>query len=696
MLPQKKVPQRAEQQNKPDVEFSQKQLKRAVRGQLIMAVSALLLIAALIFPMSVAWFTNVARTGSLQFQTESWGFDAEKITVNDTVAVMQPGNTGYVSLSVDNGQGVGAIYATVHVDKRELSPEMQQRLYFYVDAPKTYTFGIEEQTEEAEEAGTVAAQETVSRQYLASSDPYGYRYYIRGGECLTLSESFYNDVPLEWVWVNDMEGYYFLGRVTDEADGEDAVEVEEYLRPIQYDLDEANFCMDADDANYGQLVSIGETTVAEFLEGIFASDGYEGTLPITNEGEIDSSAYVEVNGRRYYRVAVDETDWGVWAYLCNETDTQEAAYYDNNSLGAGTLTVKIMVTVTNATEESDAVQVSNAQELMAQLTEANGQMLQLTEDITLDTPVALTAEETEMRIDLNSYNLLYSGEEEEYAVFTVSEGAKLTLLNGGLHGAEGDDASTTKSSAVLCKGGEVVLGAVKVDGFDTAVKVDDRSVDADSTVKITDCSFDTAATAVLIYGNGLETVARSRVIIQNSTIKSDYIGISGQGTNNEGDQRWGTELVVLDSTVEGQWAGIYQPQQKSVATISGSSITGYTALVVKGGTVTLYGTTVNGTGAYASAKASDGFTDTGGGIYVEATYPWSATVVLRGTENEVYSEQGYALELFGASGKGQGTLRAEGGTFLGEKGASNRNGIGTFEVPTETESELQENSALAE
>lgn len=709
MLFQKKEPpQEAAQPNKQDAEAVRKHFRRAVRGQLIMALSALLLVAALLFPMSVAWFTNVARTSSIQFQAEAWGFDVEKINVTDPTAVMLPGDTGFVSLSVDNSEGTSAIYATVHVNKSELPEEMQQRLFFYVDTPKTYTFDIVEQAgeeeSELEQAETVielnaeqeqeataetgSKPEMVSKQYLVSSEPYGYRYYVSRGECLTLSEAYYNDVPLKWEWVYDMEGYYFIGSITEES-GDYSVSVEEYLRPITYNLEEAVFStLD------GQLEAIGETPLAEFLKTVFDADGYEGTLPLTDSGEITPSAYVDVptqsedeTFRRYYRVAVNENGQGVWAYLCGEEDTKNAASYDND-LGASEMLVNITVAVTNVAED-EVMTVCDARELQEKLAAANGETLQLTEDITVETPLTVSPG-TDVTIDLNSYSLLYIGgeETEEYAAFTVPAGAKLTLLNGEVHGAETGDASITKSNAVLCKGGETILGAVKVDGFDTAVSVDDRETEADSIVKIVGCSFDTAATAVLVYGNGAETEARSRVIIQNSNIQSNYIGISGQGTDMEGDQRWGTELVVLSSTVKGQWAGIYHPQQRSSAIISDSVVSGYTGLVVKGGTVTLYDSEVSGTGEYVSAEASDGFTDTGDGIYVEATYPWSATVTLRGTGNCAESEYGYALELFGTSGKGYGKMIADGGSFFGGRAVSNWNGIGTFSLPTETEDEM--------
>ena len=230
-------------------------------------------------------------------------------------------------------------------------------------------------------------------------------------------------------------------------------------------------------------------------------------------------------------------------------------------------------------------------------------------------------------------------------------------------------------------GGKAAISGLKVTGFDTAVFADDRNTGTDSTIKISGCVFDTNSTAVFVYGNGSETPNQSRVIIQNSNIKSQYIGISGQGTNQAEDQRWGTDLVVSNSEIEGRWAGMYQPQQQSSTTIYGCKISGYTGIAVKGGTVNIYASEITGTGDHAEAGASSsGWTDTGDGVYIEASYGWSATVALRGMGNQVKSEKGYALELFGVVGKGPGKLLVEGGTYSGELGKCEWNDIGTFTI----------------
>lgn len=682
MLTQKKkTPRGAQQLNNAPKRAPRQGLKKTIRGQLILVISTLVLLVALIFPMSVAWFTNVTRTGDLQIETKAWGFDQDKITVSDSVAAMLPGETGFVELFVDNSGGVSAISAAVQVDKSKLSPEMQQRVFFYVDAPRTATFG----------EGDDAATESVTRQYLAGSG-YDYVYSVPRGECLTLSELYYNDAPLKWEWVNDMVGYYFIGTVQPESSvnaeetvttetAAELVRIDAYLRPIKYDVDEAVF-----DAS-GQLTQVGNVPLAEFLKNVFDTDGFE-SAPLTESGEIDESVIQTVDGKPYYPVAVDENGYGVWAYLCDREELSEAETFDQRVATEGVLSQSVTITVTVTNVEGEEIPVSTAAELREQLrTVEAGRTLKLSEDLTAGEPFSLESN-ADVTIDLNGYAILFpSGEgEAESAAFTVPAGAKLTLLDGALHGPGGSvNAGETKQTAILCTGGTATVSGVKVTGFDTAVYVDDRAAGGDSLVKLNGCEFDTAATAVLLYGNGDATAARSRVIVQNCTIRSAYIGISGQGTNTEGDRRWGTELVVLNSSISGIWAGIYQPQQQSSAVINGCTITGYTGLVVKGGTVTMYASTVSGTGAYHDAEvAADGFIDTGGGVYVEATYPWSATVILRGEGNTVSSVEGYALELFGANGKGPGKLTAEGGTFSGRMGASHWNDIGTFSVPAST------------
>lgn len=654
------------------------QMKRAVQRQIALVCGAVLLIVVLVFAMSVAWYTNVSQTGGLTFRTESWGFDQDKITISETDEsyAVAPGASGLVPLTVDNTYSPDAIRAVVNLNKSEMGTELQKRIFFYADTPKTYVFASKE-NQDAEDRS-----ETVSRVWLGTDSTEGYAYEIQGGEKLTLTQEFSSDVPIRWMWVYDMEGYYFRGTVKDNQ-----VTVDEYLRPLEYDLDQAVFDETEDSDTKGQLLRIGTQSKADFLKEIYDTDGYDGTLKL-KDGEIDDSAIRKADGKVYYKVAVREDGSGIWAYLNTWEEIQKGLEYDNELSKQDTpVQVKATVQVTVQNVAVQKVEAADTEQLKALLASDTDQVISLTGDMAVSEPLEL-GEEQKARIDLNGYTLSYGGNETSYCAFAVPAGAELTLLNGTLsgNGKVSADAANISSIAVETRGGSLIMSQMTVSGFDTALSVDDRSADGDSVVKVSGCDFDTNSTAVSIFGNGSRTEARSRVVIEDSRIKSGYIGIAGQGTNKTGDERWGTSLTLIHDEIEGLWAALYQPQQQSDTVMKNCTMKGYTGIAVKGGSVTAYSCFFEGTGEHGDAKNSGGgWSDTGDGVYVEATYGWSATVMLRGEDNMVKSHHSYAVELFGEAGKGPGKLVTEGGTYNGKLGLSHWNEIGSFSVETKSE-----------
>ena len=645
------------------------QMKRSVERQIALVAGAFLLIVVLIFVMSVAWYTNVSQTGSLTFQTEAWGFDTDKITAgSDTEYQISPGSTGIVPLTIDNSDSADGIRAIVTVDKTDMdSMELRKRIFFYVDTPKTYTF--------ASASGGAARTETVSRVWIGSDPSENYTYTVNGGEKLTLTEEYASDVPLKWMWVYDMEGYYFRGTVTD-----DKAEVKEYLRPLEYDLDQAVFD-ETEGTSKGQLVQIGSKTVGKYLQEITDADGFDGTLALDgNDMPASSETKTLSDGKVYYKIAVDENDEGIWAYLCTYDEIQDGIKYDSD-LASKPVNASATIKVTVQNQTLAKTEVSDVKDLEEKLQDSQGQVLKLTQNLSVSTPVEIP-ENQETRIDLNGYALTYTNSTaSEYSLFTVPEDAALTLMNGSIvgNGKGSGDGGTVSSIGVLSNGGSVVMSGMEVRGVDSAVFIEDNVTDQDSVVKITGCTFDTSASSVCIYGNGSQSEAKSRVIIEDSKITSQYVGVVGQGSTKP--ELWGTDLVLINDEIKGYWAALYQPQQQSDTVIKGCTMTGYTGIVVKGGSVTVYDSTITGTGQHADAKgAGGGWTDTGDGVYVEATYGWSASVLLRGTGNTITSKDSYAVELFGVKDRGPGKILTDGGTYDGKRGVSNWNEIGTFEV----------------
>lgn len=656
------------------------QMKRAVQRQIALVCGAVLLIVVLIFAMSVAWYTNVAQTGGLTFETESWGFDPDKITISeeDAVYTVAPGASGLIPLTVDNTGNADAIRAVVNISKKDMSENEQKRIFFYADTPKTYVFASKENGDPEDRS------ETVSRVWLGTDPAESYAYEIGGGEKLTLTRSVSGDVPLKWMWVYDMEGYYFRGTVKD-----DGVTVDEYLRPLEYDLDQAVFDETEGSATKGQLLRIGTQSKAEFLKKVYDADGFDGTVDIT-DGQVDASMVKNVDGKVYYKVAVEEDGSGVWAYLNTWDEIHEGITYDNEvSKQEEPVEIKATVQVTVQNVSAQKTEAGDAAKLQELIENGTGEVISLTADMAVSAPLTIP-ENQETKIDLNGYTLSYGGDESKYCAVVIPEGSSLTLLNGTLtgNGKVSSDAANMDSIAVESRGGQVTLSNVTISGYDTALSVDDRTSEGDSVVKISGCHFDTNAVSVSIFGNGSASEGRSRVMIQDSTIKSGYIGVAGQGTDKPGDERWGTSLTLLNDTIEGYWTALYQPQKQSDTVIENCTMTGYTGIAVKGGSVTVYGSTIHGTGAHKAASAGSGaWTDTGDGVYVEANYGWGATVLLRGEDNKVISDHSYALELFGVEGRGPGSLQTEGGTYDGHLGRESWNEMGTFVVKETKKSE---------
>lgn len=650
-------------------------LQKKLRLQAMTVLASVALVLVLVFAMTAAWYTNVAKTSDLTFQTEVWGFDGEITVADEEQPILAlPGSSGFVPLTVDNSEStqgveIGVTIAGVFTDESNLDRqrELQKRIYFYVDTPQTYTFGT----------GETAVQEKVSRVYLGASETDNYVYTVLPGQKLTLTESYYNDTPIKWMWVYDMLGYYFRGKVTTSEASED-----EFLRPIEYDYQSAVFDDGEKSPTIGQILEADGLELEDFLLKISKADGYEGEIDPNSAVTIDSSD--DGPSRIFYPIEVDSDGYGVWAYLCNQDEIKEGIQWDNELAeltaqdGALSMTATMKLTAVNVpTAETEVVNASGLNEALA---DPDVDVVALTQDLYLDDALSL-AGDTSKVLNLNGWTLDYSGTDDSANMFAVNGGASLTVMGGSVHNSEAQ--GDVEVAAFAATGSNVTLSNVTVTGFDTAVdvtdKVDNAEDAADSTIRIIGCTFDTRESAVELRGNGSATEATTKVVIEDSTITSGYIGVSGLGASDN----WGTELVLLNSTIEGYYSALYQPQQRSTTTITGCTLSGITGIAVKGGTVTIYDSTITGTGPYADAKnESSGFTDTGDGVYVEAGYDWSVSVVLKGSDNEIVSQNAYAVELYSVEGKGPGKILIHGGTFTGaaDKGSARWNGIGTFEI----------------
>lgn len=592
-------------------------LRKSLYKQAALLLLTVILTGLLIFAVTTAWYSNVLQTTGLVFEAAAWGLDGE-VKVSGGPIQAAPGDSGVIELEITN-KSEDIVWAGVSVSKKEMDEEMQKRLYFYVDTASD------------------SNGERMDRVYLTGTR--GYTYSILGGGSLFLTQTNHNDVQLKWEWVYDVVGYYLLGTVSNGT-----AAVEEYLRPVVYDYDAATF------DEKGSLLTVdGSTTVPVFLEQLSQEDGYAAAIRTDNASG------------GYYPVEVDDTGHGVWVYLCSRGEIEYASLYDTNlgeaaAAGEPLQQFKATLHVTGQQRQLNTVAVESAEELMQALTDNSCGQVRLTRDLAVSGSIAVTGGR-EVLLDLNQHTLQSAAD----AVFSVEEGGSLTLMNGTLSGTTG------QGFGVQTVGGEVNLSRMTVTGVSYAVVVQDQAGKGrDSKVRVSRCRLEAEQSAVLVRGNGAASQQLTQLIVENSTVISkSYVGIIGDGAVT-GSGTCGTDIQLLNSRVEGYWAGIYQPQKDSRMVIQNCEITGYTGVAVKGGTMRIEDSAVTGTGKGAEPGFSaGGWTDTGDGVYVETNYGWPIAVEITGSSTVGAADGGQAVRQYQPDA-GHAMIAVTGGVYSGD------------------------------
>lgn len=609
-------------QNKPVVTGSAAVLKKAQKKifwQAGLAVTTIALTLVIVFTMTSAWYTNVVQTNGMVFQAEPWGFDGEIVVAQEPV-VAAPGDEGAIHLEVEN-TSTTMTAVSVSVSKARIEDTaMRQRLFFYVDTQMT------------------REGETMERVYLNSQDSYTYTLFS-GGK-LVLTDELHNDAQLKWQWVYDVLGYYVLGNW--DEDREYFSELE-YLRPVEYDFDAATTTFrERDGQTTLELTTVdGEKTLEEFLVELSETDGYAGT--------IDPEKVV---GKGYYPVEVDESGYGVYVYLCSYAEIEMATQYDTGLAKAaaeGTgASYEIQLVVSAQKNDEDALKVGTLAALNDAIALNSGNVLQLTGNVTIPAGAPLVIPQgTQIMVDLNGYTI--QSESPQRAI-EVKNGSSLTLINGTLTGP-----GASKGYGIYAVGSEVVMSDIVMDDFRYGVYIgdNDESATQDSKVRIVNSQLDSDLCTVFVSGNGYGSQQQTQLVVENSTIKGKTYAICGNGSTS-GNGRWGTDIQILNSTIQctdsEMGAGIYHPQKDSTLTIYNSTVSGPMGIAIKGGTVEVVDSVIEGTGPAVldPEPSNNGFADTGDGIYIETNYGYEIKLVIRGDLTDIKSTRSYSLRVIEA------------------------------------------------
>ncbi len=580
-----------------------------------LAVFVVVVTVTLLFAVTTAWYTNTIAVNGLTFKAEAWGFDGS-VSVSEEAIEAAPGDSGFVELRVKNKSDLASSIG-VSISKQYMEEaQMQKRIYFYVDK------------------SSVVNGEAVDKIYLNNSK--GYSYTLYGHNELILSEQISTDVPVKWEWVYDVVGYYFKGSVTT-AEDQASITVDEYLMPVQYSFDDATFDED------GNLLTVdGETTVAEYLTQITANDGYKGVYTIVDDalmyGEEAASAAVP----NCYSI---DKENNIWVYFCTKSEIDANTVWDTlygTTAQSEKKSYQARISVTGEQLNQQVVTLNADSDLAEALNLNSGDIVRLSSNLTVAEPIVIGSAATETEegvyvnalLDLNGCEINVTDTSVE-TIFNVAEGSSVTVFNGELSGSAG-----SKTIGVKAIGSDVTLSNVNITDLNTGVRIEDNTSNgANSTVIISDCNIVASSGAVRINGDGADTVAMSQLIIQDSTLVSTtYCAILGNGSAG-GNGNWGTNIQVVNSTLEGYYSAIYHPQMNSVFSAEGSTLRGMTGIIVKGGDIYISNSKVIGTATDDSPivvpteekLGLSGSLDTGDGIYIESNYGYPINLKITGT-----------------------------------------------------------------
>ena len=584
--------------------------------QALFALAALATLGVLLYSLTTAWYTNVAETTELVFETESWGFEGQ-VKALDTGLLLAPGQSACAALSVTNdGEQINQI--TVTVDKSAMPEKLQKRIYFYVPA-------------EAKES-----DKTADRVDLSTYGGYSYRVMPKSTLLLTADSA--ADAPVRCEWVYDVLGYYVYGTLDKDGQlitGREDVEAPVYIRPVEYDYDKATFQDD-------RLLTVDGAKVDDFVKALLAADGYK------DAGKTKVGDYYAVNTTG--TSATEQT--GLWLYLCTQPEIEAATVLDTrigtyrylleqkdeqgNAIGLTAEQTekykdvaelldgaKATIQIAGQNLRTSITDVTEAENLTAALEQ--GESVRLAGDMTLEEAITIPADK-DVIIDLNGKQLTTAVVGQP--VLESAPGSSITVLNGTIDGGSRD-------TAVQLVGSSAAFSGVTIQG---RLLIDDKNESnesgAVSVVRLSNCTLKTVGdeqVGVHVFGNGAASSSRTVLLVEDCTIESTFAGILGNGS----DDCYGTDIQVLNSTVKGKYAGIYQPQRGSRLLVQNSTVEGMTGIAVKGGMVTIQNCIVNGTAEKGflpteeQVKASrNGWLDTGAGVYVEANYDWAEEIAM--------------------------------------------------------------------
>lgn len=387
-------------------------------------------------------------------------------------------------------------------------------------------------------------------------------------------------------------------------------------------------------ANYAFYASGGTITV---------NGGYY-TVGLDKDGNGNPVAYADKGGRYTGKIVVNGGTFDAEdpAYTVNAKDGSGASIevnggtfkgfdpFNNDTEGAGTNLVPEGSGVTRTVAEDGTVSYAVAKGV-AQVVDANGKSVRVYETL----QEAIDAAESGQAIKLTGDVAADQISDKREMQFT-KDGVNITIdLNGKTITANADEAVNLNAANIT-----LTLKNGAISNFH-------------------DGDYSDGIYAFKLC-NGLN------LTLEGITLKSRTQSLAVQGLTS------GSNVNIVNSAIASDSLGIYYPPKSGTLTIKGSSISGQTGVVVKGGTVNVSGnTTITATGEkvvpseYYDGNPNGSLTLTGDAIYVESGYN-DRNIDLAISEGVFKSANGQALQMFVKPGEVTSVARdieVSGGSF---------------------------------
>ena len=269
--------------------------------------------------------------------------------------------------------------------------------------------------------------------------------------------------------------------------------------------------------------------------------------------------------------------------------------------------------------EGATVTVATGDDLVSAITGAeDGATITLSGDVTVSTPIVINKSLT---LDLNGHTLIYSGSGKNAIAVQENDGITFAMRNG--------------------------------------------------TLKVTDTTSNAQHAGVVVDWASGVTVDLDGVNIEMSGADNfaSYYGVAVNGSSENGS----LHVDLNGCTITGAGIGVYFPPVSDSLTIENSTISAWTAVVVKGGNVTISNSNLTGTeqeydsSYYQSANYNNSGANTAGeALYLEGNYDRNVNIVLNG--GTYTSEGNYAIRAQFLNSKYDHNIEIKNGIFTGKQG----------------------------